>query len=139
ADLQLVLRVQIREEQADSDGCTVALEVDRVERRLEGVHVERYQDAALLVEPLADAEAVTPSNERCRLAPVEVVVVLPVDPLDVGDVLEPLRRQVEDVGATSGEDGVDPDRRPDHNRLDRLRLYPRLLQRRGYRRNGVAG
>ncbi len=136
AHAELVLGVQVREEQADGDG-GVAVETGALERRAERVDIERRQDAALFVEPLDDAEAVPPADERRGLAPVEVVVVLAVDPLDVGDVLEAFRRQVEDPRAAPREDGVDADRRAHDDRLDRAGVDPGLGERGRDRADGI--
>ena len=141
AHAQLVLGVQVREEQADGNGDAVAVAVqfDLIERLVERLNVDRHEHVAGLVHPLRDPEAVAPADEGRRLAPVEVVVVLAVDALDVRDVLEALGRQVEHPGAAAGEDGVDADRRSDDHRFDLARIDRCLPQHRGDGRDGVAG
>ena len=139
ADGELVLRVQIREEQADRDRRRLAVELQPVERAGERVGVEGLEHAALLVQSLRDADAVPPAHERRRLAPAEVVVVLAVDALDVRDVLEALRRQVEDARTSAREHGVDPDRRPDDDELDVDRVDRRVRERGGDGRDGIVG
>ena len=107
-----------KRKQTATAGCSPPAASRFSSERRERLEVDRVEDATLLVEALADADAVGPVRERGGLAPVEVVVVLAVDPLDVEDVLEPLRRQVHDARASAGQDGVDADRRPHDHEAD---------------------
>ena len=99
--------------------------------------VDRLEHAALLVDPLGDRNAVGTVHQRLGLAPVEVVVVLAVDPLDVRHVLESPGREVEDARALAREHGVDADRRADHDEADVRGVEPRRLDRRGDRGHRV--
>ena len=84
---ELVHGVDIREEEGDCNVGDAGLF-----HGLDGVPgallVEQSHDVALVVDPLDSLEAVPSTDEGLWLVPVEVVVVLAVDPLDEGNVLE---------------------------------------------------
>ena len=112
---ELVGRLEVREQVTDGDRGTPAVQVSARELLPQPVAVERDELPALLVQPLVDADAVAARDERRRLAPPVVVVVLARDALDERNVLEPFRRQVQHTGAGAGQHGVDADRRADHD------------------------
>ena len=115
----LVLRVEIREKEADRHRRLLGVRAKTLpELTNQVVEVERHELGAFLIEPLENANAVGAAYERCRLLPREVVVALAVDPLDVGDVLETLRRDVHNGRTVAREHGVDPDRGSYHREVN---------------------
>ncbi len=137
ANAALVLRVEVGEEQADGERDPIAVELERPERIAQGDLVERDLRPSLFVQTLDHAEAVRSLDQRDGLSPREVVVVLAVDPLDEGDVLEPTGREVDDPRTGSRQDGVDADRRPDDDERDLAGIDPRGLERRADRRDRI--
>ena len=72
---------------------------------IRGCGIQRRDDAAVEIEPLDHAETVPALDEWLRFAPFQRKVVLAVHPLQIGDVLEPGRRHVDDVRAIAGAEG----------------------------------
>ena len=87
-----MLGSEVGEEEADGDRQLLAVRLARgdegdqvVERRLR----ERHEHRSIVPDPLGDAVAIAPADERRRLAPVQVVELFLVETADEGDVLKP--------------------------------------------------
>ena len=145
-EASLVLRVRVPEEEADGDR-----NVDRrcVEEwgeapahSLELGVGQRRHHRPVRADPLADADAIGPGDERLGLGPVEVVRVLLVDAPDRRHVLEARRREQQHARPAPLEQRIRADGRAEGDRGDGRRLDPRLLEavedrlRRGSRGRG---
>ena len=141
AGRSLVIRIEVGEEQAhrDRDGPSAVGGEPLGDAIAEPLQVDRLEHAALLVDALRDGQAVGAVHQRLGLAPVEVVVVLAVDPLDVGHVLEARGRQIEHARAAAGQHGVDADRGADDDERHVRRVEPGRAERRGDRSDRIGG
>ena len=75
---------------------------------------EGTQHGAVAGHALVHAETVAARDERLRLQPLQVVRVLLVDALDVGDVLEAGGGQIDDPRTGALEHGIGADRGAEH-------------------------
>ena len=117
----LVLRVEIREQEADRDGRRRSMYAPSRSSSLANqvIEVERHEFGVPSSSSRSDhPDTVGSAHERCRLLPGEVVMALAVDPLDVGDVLEPLRRDVDDGCAAACQHRVDSDGGSHNRKVD---------------------
>ena len=141
-----MLRVRVPEQEADGDR-----DVDRrcveqwgeaLAHSLELGVGQRRHDRPVRADPLADADAIGPGDERLGLGPVEVVRVLLVDAPDRRHVLEARRREQQHARPAPLEQRIRADGRAEGDRGDGRRLDPRLLEavedrlRRGSRGRG---
>ena len=102
----LVGRVQVREEQTDGDGLGLDLG-DPVAQLVNGFGFKPDQHLAAGVHPLPHPQAVAAAlKQGPGLVPGQVVEVLAVDPLDVGDVLVPGRTHEGHPGPGPLDQGV---------------------------------
>ncbi len=106
----LVLGVGVGVQEADGDRLD-ALRAAGVGDGVELGELERDEDAAVAVDPLAHLEAQPPRHERLRLAADEVVHVGPVSAADLEHVAEAARGDERRQGAVALGQRVDDDRR----------------------------
>ena len=127
ADLQLVGRVEVGEQQAHRDRLGSALR-DLRREPLQGRRLQRHHHLALGVDALDHRQAVAAPAQRPRLEPVQVILALAVDALDERDVLEPRRGQVQHLGPAPLQHRVGGHGGAVHDALDRGARHRRLVQ-----------
>ena len=91
---------------------------DATRQVLERLVGEWDERPAMEVEPLRHPEAVAPLDQRLRLRPLQGEVVFAIHALDVGDILEPRGRHVDDGGAVALQERVGGDGRADADRFE---------------------
>ena len=148
AQRRFVSGVAVAEEEVDRDGpararavgaartarasAVGAASADQGGHRVEDARdldlVQRRDDAALVVDALAHAEAVAPRDAGLRPAPAQVVGMGPRDAADQRDVLEARAAQIEDARARALEAGVGRDGRAEHEVAHRLRRDARAVE-----------
>jgi hypothetical protein len=91
-DPRFVFGSKVREEEADRDRYLLVVRLARgdkgdqiVERGLR----ERRKNGSVVPHPLGDTVAIAPIDERCRLAPVQIVEFFLVETANEGDVFKP--------------------------------------------------
>ncbi len=110
ADALLVLRVDVRVEQADGDRLDLLAPKDRG-RRAHGVVLERSQHLAGRPEPFGDGHRAVARHERLRLLELRVVQGGPHLAGDLEQVAEPLGRDEAATCDLALDDRVGRDRR----------------------------
>ena len=104
-------------DEADSH-CLQAMIDDLLRYSARPVLVELDEDLALEVQAAGDLEDVVPSDQRLRLAVLEVVHRGTRGASEKVDVAEAIRRHDARLGAPTGEKCIEPQRRAVHERRD---------------------
>ena len=136
-----MIPIDVREQKADGDRDALRRvlrqpRLDLLRQLLKRRILQRDQDAAVEVEAFRQSQAVSALDQGLRLSPLQREVVFPIHPLDIGDVLETPRRDVDDVRALALQKRVRGDRRADAQGRDRFPGYAAAFDRVHHRLRG---
>jgi hypothetical protein len=125
AEAALVIRIGEAVQEAHCHGLDL-LRGERLDRARHAGLIEREENLALRINPLAHRQAQPPGDQRRRQVDIDVVLLEPIFVPDLEHIAEPFGGEKGSSGALALDQRIGGERRPMHDQPDLAGLDSRL-------------